>query len=309
MSTLNVRFTEKCDGKCPFCVDRMRACVEDAPVEELTRATVSSSCDEVLVLGGEPTLRWADLARYVGEVSTAGKKVILTTNGSSARHPDKFRELRGLSALNFSVHHPSLAVSSELTGVRLRGVDLACSVAVLRDMGVDVRLNTLLIRGFVDSRERVDEMVALAKSLGARVRFSEMIYPSYLDQKVFSWCACKFVSARDVFGDLGDLRELGCEQSFGEFSVKAFCRPVACHPPENPCTASPRPAPRPACDKPVANPCLGKKPKPKPKPEDPCRRGDGPSRCMACLHFTQGMVLGNDAAMYGGWGSLAGEES
>jgi molybdenum cofactor biosynthesis enzyme MoaA len=283
MTTMNVRFTENCNGSCPFCVDSMQKKVKDSDIFKLIDTVKKSECDEVLILGGEPTIKHG-LSLFVNEIAfNPRRKVIITSNGFRTNTPEYFELLKNISAINFSVHHYDLKLNEELTGIDISVDGLKKSIGILKKNGAKVRLNTLLIRGFIDSAEKSSKMTEFAKSIGADVRFSEMISPDYLKEKVRNYCLERFVSAREVFNDsrLDDLRKNGCELRVGDVLVKAFCGS--------------------GCPK-VTNPCDQPEIKPD-KDGDSCRKVSNP--CGSCKHFTQGLVVSNDGKVHEGWHALA----
>lgn len=65
-SSLDVRFTKKCDNNCGFCIEKNGiGSLKNASVETLVRSTIDSGIKDVLILGGEPFLDIKKLHDYV----------------------------------------------------------------------------------------------------------------------------------------------------------------------------------------------------------------------------------------------------
>jgi organic radical activating enzyme len=65
-SSIDVRFTKKCDNDCSFCIEKGGLDSLGKPnVDELIKSTISSNLKDVLVLGGEPFLYPEELLKYI----------------------------------------------------------------------------------------------------------------------------------------------------------------------------------------------------------------------------------------------------
>jgi len=65
-TSLDVRFTKKCDNNCSFCIEKEGlSSLGKTNVDELITSTKNSGIKDILILGGEPFLYPNDLYNYV----------------------------------------------------------------------------------------------------------------------------------------------------------------------------------------------------------------------------------------------------
>lgn len=173
---LEVNLTDKCNGKCSWCVDRDGYHPEyHAQWDELAMAIRTVGAKNVMLLGGEPTLY--PLLRYlIHNISIyGGHKVWMTTNGSRLTKNFVNEHLRDLSGINISIHHHNLALNEEITGITLNKNTLINSIYELHKNGVPTRLNCNCISGYIDDKDDILSYVRFARSVGAKnVRFAEL---------------------------------------------------------------------------------------------------------------------------------------
>ena len=181
---LDVILTNKCNAKCSFCVQRNNVHhVAGSNNPNLADIINSNDAKNILLVGGEPTIyhRLGELLEKIYRT----KKVYLTTNGSylgvtSAMH----RNLQLLSGLNISIHSPSEECNNKIFGIK----DVLCPNGIefqlIRDTvkflkeknpSINIRINTNLFKGGIDSPEKVQEMIDLARYIGVKsIRFAEL---------------------------------------------------------------------------------------------------------------------------------------
>ncbi len=172
---LEVLLTDACNGRCEWCVERDGwHPLRHASADEMIAAIIGSGKQNVLLLGGEPTLR-SDLGVIVHGIAASGMKPVLTTNGSRLTREYVERVLAGVAQVNISIHVFPLHLNEKITGIALNGDDLLAAVETLHELGAKVRLNCNCIRGCVDSTAKIDKYMGFARCLGVdSVRFAEL---------------------------------------------------------------------------------------------------------------------------------------
>lgn len=173
---LEVNLTDKCNGKCSWCVERSGYHPEHhAQWDELAMAIRTVGAKNVMLLGGEPTL-YPLLRNLIYNISVyGGHKVWMTTNGSKLTGNFIKQNLSELTGINISIHHHDLSLNKEITGIALNEKTLINNIYTLHKLGIPTRLNCNCINGYIDDKDDILSYVRFAKSVGARnVRFAEL---------------------------------------------------------------------------------------------------------------------------------------
>lgn len=165
---LEVYLTDKCNGKCIWCVDKDGFRPTDrASTKELLHAIGKSGKKNIILLGGEPTL-YPELHTLVKGIKLLNKKVYVTTNGSCLHLWTT--TLTKLDGLNISIHHYDLNKNKDITGIKLSKHYIRQHIRATQ-----TRLNCNLIKGYIDNKEEIYKFIEFAKEIGAtKVRFSEL---------------------------------------------------------------------------------------------------------------------------------------
>jgi pyruvate-formate lyase-activating enzyme len=202
--TLDLKLTNKCNGKCPFCIEQGGYAPKelDDP-KKMADIINAKDIKTLLVLGGEPLLypKIIELLSYIRK----DLDIFMTTNGSLLT-PELGKALSPyLKGMNISLHHSTSSKNMELTKVELPE-EGAILYKAIHAFGVDkVRINCNLVKGYVDSDAEVKKMIELCKKMGIkRIRFAEL-----------QNCPAMYVDARTIFPDLPDNPFVdGCEQEY-----------------------------------------------------------------------------------------------
>ena len=178
---LRLSVTDRCDLACVYCMppsgEDEHAIRRDLLTFEEAARLVSvfalAGIRRVRLTGGEPLVR-KDIVRLVELVHrrTEVEQLVMTTNAT--RLSELARPLRdaGLFGVNVSIDTLDAARFAELT----RGGDLGRVLAGIHaaiDVGLDVKLNTVPLRGRNDDELR--RIVDFAWSVGATPRFIELM--------------------------------------------------------------------------------------------------------------------------------------
>ena len=193
---LDVVLTNECNAKCSFCVQRNnKHYIPKGTAYHIEDIIMDHPAKNILLVGGEPTLyhRLGDLLPKISKT----KKVYLTTNGSLLNITSSLsRNLQLLSGLNISIHSPSEKDNNKIFGIK----DVKCPNGVefqsIRDTvkflksknpSMNIRINANLFKGGIDSPEKAQEMIDLARYLGVKsIRFAELQGVSKEDGFIFA---------------------------------------------------------------------------------------------------------------------------
>jgi len=170
---LEVNLIEKCNGKCSWCIEKNGYHPkEHAQWWVIASQALSSGKINIILLGGEPTL-YPNLQEIIRVISSAGRKVWITTNGGKLSPDFVLSKLSGITGINISVHSFDLEQNKSIVGVSLE--QLPASVSALHEIGASVRFNCNCIAGHIDSAEKIEQYVLWSKSVGAdKIRFAEL---------------------------------------------------------------------------------------------------------------------------------------
>lgn len=172
---LEVNLTDKCNGKCIWCVEKNGYHPKHrASYEEICEVAASTGKKNIILLGGEPTLH-PNFGDIVKNISSRGLLPWVTTNGSLFKPDWCIDNLPGIAGVNISIHHFELNRNKDITGISLDAEDLRRSILVIHQMGAVVRLNCNVIKGEVDSVNKIRNYIQFAKNVGAdKIRFAEL---------------------------------------------------------------------------------------------------------------------------------------
>jgi hypothetical protein len=83
--------------------------------------------------------------------------------------------LVGVYGVNISIHHYDMARNAQVVGVTIDVDKLRDAIAVLHDLGAQVRFNCNCITGQIDSVEEIRRYIAFVRDIGGdKIRFAEL---------------------------------------------------------------------------------------------------------------------------------------
>ncbi|MFI5362685.1 MAG: GTP 3',8-cyclase MoaA [Elusimicrobiota bacterium] len=176
---LRLSVEDACDYRCRYCLPGGYKKEEPEPplsvheIRRLAAAFAGMGFWKVRLTGGEPTLR-RDLVEIASVVSaTPGiRRVALSTNGARLLSLADDLARAGVSAVNVSVDSLDPARFREITGHDHLPQVLA-GVARAQELGLDVKLNAVLMKGLNDGE--FARFVELAREKPLGVRFIELM--------------------------------------------------------------------------------------------------------------------------------------
>lgn len=211
--TLDIKLTDACNGDCGFCIEKGGKLSDSAPVETFIAKVKSINPKSVLVLGGEPFI-YPKLAEFIEGIS--GRKIFITTNGSRLKDKTLLERIAPhLTAVNISLMFWGMERHFDATKVKLNPTDIKEGIEILKKHGVSVRINAILLKGYLDNTEDCNTMIDFSKWLGANdIRFSEVQEQPEM-----------FVDAKEIFTGLNDNPYFeGCEQKLKYDGINVFVK-------------------------------------------------------------------------------------
>ncbi len=196
-SSLDVETTSDCNGHCEMCPQRIVKKLKDASTEAmiLSMDSIAGNFQDVLFLGGEPTIHPKRLITLAKHAKSIGKQTYLTTNGSFLGKNSLTQQIaQYFDGVNISIHSGNLEKNKDIVGVSLNYENLLETVNIIS--GKKIRINCVLQLGGVESPGTFENMMNFAKSIGVgSIKFAELqLYGSAEDLKT------KFVSLDNVLG-------------------------------------------------------------------------------------------------------------
>ena len=209
---VNIKITNACNCDCEFCIEKGGLMTEEKPVEVLIEATNMLDFESVLVLGGEP-LMYPHLEEYLKGIKN--KRIYLTTNGTLLTNEMAEMLSKYLTAINISIHHYHIKKNQEIfNNPDYTYHNLYSAIDIFRQHNIPVRINTNLVKGIMDTKDKVQHMIVFAEFLGASsIRFAEL-----------QNCEELWVDSTELFDGLPEDPYVdGCERVVyeGEYGFKA----------------------------------------------------------------------------------------
>jgi len=211
--TLDIKLTDICNGDCFFCIEKGGKLSKSVSVNDFINKVNLLNPKSVLLLGGEPFL-YPYIEQFIKGISP--RKIYITTNGSKLNNLNLLSNIATyLTAVNVSLMHFSMVKHYEITKLKLNIDEIRKGISLLRKEGVSIRINTLLLPGYLDNANDCNTMIEFAKYFGANdIRFSEV-----QDQPDM------FVDAKTIFNGLNKNPYVdGCEQELNYKRIRVFIK-------------------------------------------------------------------------------------
>lgn len=177
--------SEVCNARCPFCISKMTppngVTMKEPPVNWRNFRIAASLAERLdvttaMITGkGEPTLFPEQVTRYLDELKNYRIPIKeLQTNGILiSQHPEKYDAHlddwyeRDLATIAISVVHHETERNREIyLPNRKEYIDLPKLIEKLHDKKFSVRLATVMVKGYIDTPQSVDEMITFAQKNG-----------------------------------------------------------------------------------------------------------------------------------------------
>jgi cyclic pyranopterin phosphate synthase len=177
---LRISVTDKCNMTCGYCMPKDNTkwfdTAEVLSFEEIIRLSsifANLGIEKIRITGGEPLVRPSigNLIRSIAKIDDI-KSIGLTTNGLLLLEKVKALKSSGLNSVNISLDSFKDTRFKMMTGVD--GLEkVISSIHKAKDVGLDVKINTVVVRGWND--DEVVEFANFARRTGITVRFIEFM--------------------------------------------------------------------------------------------------------------------------------------
>jgi len=216
---LYIDITTACNATCPFCIAESLGRRNHDNYWRGMREALAWTEDiggSVQIVGGEPTIS-ARLRPTLEEIGRGSfLRVALNTSGTRADHYDLMWR-SGIQHLNISRHHYDEHQNQDVMNIRpfLSNAELAENIAMAQEIGMDVRIQAVLLPGYLDDLESILRFTNWCHSLGVSEVSLSQVFPlwqmSYYEPSVQEYTQNHQVDIRRIVADLdscGDLRSL-----------------------------------------------------------------------------------------------------
>jgi len=177
---LRISVTDRCNMRCGYCMPKDNTkwfdTAEVLSFEEIIRLSsifANLGIEKIRITGGEPLVRPSieNLIKSIAKIRHI-KSIGLTTNGLLLLERVEALKSSGLDSVNISLDSFKKDKFKMMTGVN--GLDkVISSIQRAKDAGFDVKINTVVIRGWND--DEVVEFANFARRTGITVRFIEFM--------------------------------------------------------------------------------------------------------------------------------------
>jgi len=177
---LRISVTDKCNMSCGYCMPKDNRkwfdTTEVLTFKEIIRLSsifANLGVEKIRITGGEPLVRPSieDLISSIANIDGI-RSIGLTTNGLLLSEKVKALKSSGLDSVNISLDSFKENKFRMMTGVN--GLDkVTSSIQKAKDVGLDVKINTVVVRGWND--DEVVEFANFARRTGVTVRFIEFM--------------------------------------------------------------------------------------------------------------------------------------
>jgi GTP 3',8-cyclase len=177
---LRVSVTDRCNMRCGYCMPKNNTkwfdSTEVLSFEEIIRLSsifANLGVEKIRITGGEPLVRplIENLIKSIAKIPHI-KSIGLTTNGLLLSDSVKKLKSSGLNSVNISLDSFKEDRFKMMTGIN--GLDkVISSIRKAKDAGLDVKINTVVVRGWND--DEVVEFANFARHTGITVRFIEFM--------------------------------------------------------------------------------------------------------------------------------------
>jgi cyclic pyranopterin phosphate synthase len=177
---LRVSVTDRCNMRCGYCMPKNNTkwfdSTEVLSFEEIIRLSsifANLGVEKIRITGGEPLVRplIENLIKSIAKIPHI-KSIGLTTNGLLLSDSVKKLKSSGLNSVNISLDSFKEDRFKMMTGIN--GLDkVISSIQKAKDAGLDIKINTVVVRGWND--DEVVEFANFARHTGITVRFIEFM--------------------------------------------------------------------------------------------------------------------------------------
>ena len=188
---LYVRISNNCNGNCKFCLNCNNTSYSDIDLDKL-KFIVKYLFDKkilstVTITGGEPMLNPDKLNETINAIVSVvpNIKISVSTNGTNLEKFINFDNIKNVEAIHISRHHFDDKINFEIIGTNTITSE---KIKMVQSMLNNIIINTVMIKGYIDSLEKVFIMCKYAQSLGVKrlhlvslIDYNEYCKENYVD--------------------------------------------------------------------------------------------------------------------------------
>ncbi len=205
---LRISITDKCNLRCRYCMPKNGVpyiCHENIlsfeEIKKIAKAFVEIGIEKIRITGGEPLVRknaidlFSNLSQIKPDIDLR-----LTTNGTLLKQNINSLKNSGVTTMNVSLDTLNRFKYSHIT----RGGNLSDTLSALDkalELGIKIKLNTVLIGGF--NEDEIREFISLTKSKDIDVRFIELMAIGQASK----WNKKRFISNKIVLNKMNNYTE------------------------------------------------------------------------------------------------------
>jgi cyclic pyranopterin phosphate synthase len=178
---LRISVTDRCNMRCIYCMpDKNNIWIEKDNILDFDQIThlvnifASLGIEKIKITGGEPTVRpkLENLVKSLSRIKGINS-ISMTTNGLLLKEKIKDLVDSGLNSINISLDTFDSKKFKSITGVKGGLVKVLDSIKIANSLGLRVKINTVIIRGWND--DEIISFVNFARNTGNIVKFIEFM--------------------------------------------------------------------------------------------------------------------------------------
>lgn len=192
-----INITNLCNAKCDFCCNNNKDfCKLDMDFLKDALDIVSNKVSRISISGGETMISTYNLEKLLNLVNGYNRCITMNTNGSFLlQSVDMLNKYENIESIQLSRHHYDDDKNNEIFKIKTLSFDEMKNIR----LNSDLRINCLLIDGYIDS---LDEVKKYLDILAEETNIYQVGFISMMP--VNEYTKEKFVDYRDLIADIGD---------------------------------------------------------------------------------------------------------
>lgn len=181
-SSLDVRFTKRCDNNCEFCIEKLGidSLCGKPDVEKMIGSTLKSNIKNILIFGGEPFLYPNQLLEYVIGIRNYVDTIYITTSLPSTFVNSKDiceNILNIVDGINISILSSNWIINNSFLDATSKINRLRILKTLNFKYADKIRTSFNLVKGGIDCKDDVIEMLQYLEFNGCKtVKINELQY-------------------------------------------------------------------------------------------------------------------------------------
>ncbi len=205
LEVLRISVIDKCNFRCIFCMPpdkeynflKSSELLTPEEIESIVKDFTKVGVKKIRITGGEPLLR-RDLEEIIERISKIKevKDIALTTNGNLIINRLESLKKAGLKRITFSIHSLDNEKNKKIINRSVNLEEILHAINYAKSLGVKVKVNTVLIKGFNDSE--ILNIAEYFKKKRITVRFIEFMDVGTLN----GWALDKVITAEEILNEI-----------------------------------------------------------------------------------------------------------